>query len=523
MPSIKRSISPVELDAPRKTRSTRKPAAGVSTPSTSTSLVSPDVQALQSQFEELQSFVLSQDLLHKTSPSTRKHVDLHPDAAKSHANIVRGLIDEKILAIENDSPNRIDQTEKRDAAMLEYIPEVGRLAEMPGGLQLACDLLIYLSAQSYCHKNFDQDKNDRTRPSDSSADVLLLHILERLHEEDKIFLVSKYLDVLEPHVKFFEQKEARPYLEQSFGRLSSWNKGSGIAQRTYERLRKEIVAMRGGLDNACSKHHIPTKVWYARTLVSRCEEFLPKIRRLGNLENGLLLAFDLFLFLSRQSYFESGVVEPWLQQLKPHDTFIDILDDMLMETAVRIREADPDFQPEDALEKLQGEVEYWDTILEEECLVDSFRILSSWIPLSAKKWAKEKHDEIQADILKEQRRIEKRYRNCRDDGRAPPFGLPVAADLAIYIEDYNYSKAFDKSHMQQILSAPRSPAGPMDTLLDSLIDERFDPASKGMAEDILQKIRKSNTYIRTRGTSNYFNLSLKKLDSIIYAEDPRSI
>jgi hypothetical protein len=105
---------------------------------------------------------------------------MHPNAATSHAKIFRGLINTKRDAIAkfNDAES-LDFTKQVDHAMLEYIPEIERLSDMPGGLELACELIIYLSAQSYCTR-FTANKNmpwggshAASRPSNAPADGCL--------------------------------------------------------------------------------------------------------------------------------------------------------------------------------------------------------------------------------------------------------------------------------------------------------------------------------------------------------------
>jgi hypothetical protein len=85
----------------------------------------------------------------------------------------------------------VDYSRELGEAIVGYIPEIDKLADMPGGLKLACDLIIHLSSRSYSREFQGDQPYERIvrrgrqrsaspdpRHSDRVADASLARFLE---------------------------------------------------------------------------------------------------------------------------------------------------------------------------------------------------------------------------------------------------------------------------------------------------------------------------------------------------------
>jgi hypothetical protein len=494
----------------------------------------------------------------ETSPTIRKHLEMHPKAATSHAKILRGLINKKCDAIQQlNKAETMDFTKELDQAVLEYIPEIKRLSEMPGGLELACELIIFLSSQSYSlrfrrryNRRYSKAQADfyvDSRPADALADDLLEDILETLKEKNPNFDFAQNYARIEPNVKFFDGQNM-PYLQKSFGLLSSWLEAPGFAVRMFDRLRKEIAASN---KKAEVHEHLSS-----RRLIARSVAFLPEVRRLANLPDGDILAFDLLMFLGRQSYVETGVIQfNGVNRLKDVDVhkraeFEGLLDEMLQGIASHISawdvlpdaEGKYDWDHEKALECLQGEVEYFIAHGLKTYLPQTFDLLAGWSPSLAEKWVEGIRDDIKTDMLKERNRIVKRYSRCVDDLNTPngdwlgtamkqfdgriqilslqPKGCSLAIDLIVFLVEISYTDVFKlyTSDIEESGLLPRS----FDKRADKWLIELMELEESGDfdAKEIHVNILRSRGTLVEHDTSNYFARSLEYLQEIISSKEP---
>jgi hypothetical protein len=103
----------------------------------------------------------------------------------------------------------------------------------------------------------------------------------------------------------------------------------------YERLKEQISVTNDKAEAAFVKfesHYSPEQYEYeklSQTLIEKSLQIIPEIRRLANLEDGLVLAFDLLMFLGRQSYIDTGTVHKWQTTLHFRPKFEGLLDEML--------------------------------------------------------------------------------------------------------------------------------------------------------------------------------------------------
>jgi hypothetical protein len=330
----------------------------------------------------------------------------------------------------------------------------------------------------------------------------------------------EYYDAILPHVKLFEERHAWPYLQRSFGILSSWLENHNFTEKTDEELGIEILSMNTDLEaqaqRFCRGNCGENCYHFAGLLIEKSMQFLPRIRRLGSLDGGLEYAFNLLLFLGRQSYIETGSVQSWQVNVDGRIDFEYFRDSsMLNHFAIRFKETYPNFEFDLALETLQTETEYLATIGSKNYLPHTFKLLASLAPYCAQKWAEGLRDEVKAKIVKRHTGIVKRYSIYLDDEKRPkgdwlgvametflpetkslaqlrvPEGRLLAIDLIIFLGEHSYTDTF----MDYTSGGEGVPARPTDVNADNLLLEVInDDSEQGInphADDILVNIMKS--------------------------------
>lgn len=202
-------------------------------------------------------------------------------------------------------------------ALLIYISDIEWLSQMPGGLAKAYQTILYLGSHSfydYYNTYVYAARHASLRTSDRPADILLLDILKRLKQEDQHFVPGEEFKELKADVEKFASGGAYMYFPMSYSLMLSWIEGPEAAQKAYEELKTKISVV--NTKHEAKIHETRQKLVRAKTskgessmyehlltgLSRDMVEFVPLIRRLAFMENGLSQAFTLILFLGRQSY-----------------------------------------------------------------------------------------------------------------------------------------------------------------------------------------------------------------------------
>jgi hypothetical protein len=115
-------------------------------------------------------------------------------------------------------------------------------------------------------------------------------------------------------------------------------------------------------------------VYLFKELSERLTPIVPRLRELGTMDGGLSLAFDLILYLGRQSYTEMGTVGNTLHR-RPSDS---PSDELLLDLAGKKRAEDEAFRPVKAVEMLKSDIEYLAQYNIHTYFPKSFKLLASW-------------------------------------------------------------------------------------------------------------------------------------------------
>jgi hypothetical protein len=225
--------------------------------------------------------------------SIRNDVANHPGAAKILDSAIRSWI----KAAYDETKEGYCQGEGLSEIMVKYIPEIERLSQMSGGLELAFHLVSFLGRHSYDPK----DKYQRQRSSDEASDKLLLNISKRIRKNDPSFLPKEVMkDLSEQIAKLTELMTTTHYFESSFAMMPSWTQGPEYVQKVHDEIKAVSIAYAKILDgDGESKRDYDERNPFGKSM----KPFVPRIHKVGNmLPGGAKLAFDLVLFLGRHIY-----------------------------------------------------------------------------------------------------------------------------------------------------------------------------------------------------------------------------
>jgi hypothetical protein len=318
--------------------------------------------------------------------SIRNDVANHPGAAKILDSAIRSWI----KATYDETKEGYCQGEGLSEIMVKYIPEIERLSQMSGGLELAFHLVSFLGRHSYDPK----DKYQRQRSSDEASDKLLLNISKRIRKNDPSFLPKEVMkDLFGQITKLTELMTTTHYFESSFSMMSSWTQGPEYVQKVHDKIKAEIsIAYAKILEgDGESKRDYDERNLFSKSM----KPFVPRIRKVGNMSpGGAKLAFDLVLFLGRHTYKE--IPESWRPEALTR--LDENLDSTLLELAVGAREQDPTFKPVKAVEALRCEITFLAEYHIDFYFPKAFKLLSSWMPDVAQTYALEFFNNIKTKI-----------------------------------------------------------------------------------------------------------------------------
>jgi hypothetical protein len=217
----------------------------------------------------------------------------HPGTVKILDSAIRSWI----KATYDETKEGYCQGEGLSEIMVKYIPEIERLSQMSGGLELAFHLVSFLGRHSYDPK----DKYQRQRSSDEASDKLLLNISKRIRKNDPSFLPKEVMkDLSEQIAKLTELMTTTHYFESSFAMMPSWTQGPEYVQKVHDEIKAVSIAYAKILDgDGESKRDYDERNPFGKSM----KPFVPRIHKVGNmLPGGAKLAFDLVLFLGRHIY-----------------------------------------------------------------------------------------------------------------------------------------------------------------------------------------------------------------------------
>jgi hypothetical protein len=156
-------------------------------------------------------------------PSIRERLEAHDGAAQRLSDSIRRRIVEVYQRLwEESCDGRKTDVSSVDVsdAMVHFIPEIRRLANIEGGLILAFDLMIHLINHYYGELDGGGDDGDHL--SDRRADDLLVEILQRMEEETLGFKPEKDLATLKAHAKVLDDYGFESLFAESINEMSSW-------------------------------------------------------------------------------------------------------------------------------------------------------------------------------------------------------------------------------------------------------------------------------------------------------------
>jgi hypothetical protein len=104
--------------------------------------------------------------------------------------------------------------------VVEFIPEIRRLSQMSGGLDLAFDLIIFLGSNSYGEYK-GAVSSDGGRSSDWPADELLVELVERMKADKPGWRPFKEVESLGKQISNLDNCGIEGYFPESFKLLSS--------------------------------------------------------------------------------------------------------------------------------------------------------------------------------------------------------------------------------------------------------------------------------------------------------------
>ena len=151
----------------------------------------------------------------------QKHLDTY--SSKKLYDEIRTGIDEtyemhvgRILTHVYPGSSRMQESDEASKSMAQYVPQIKKLSKLPGGLELAFRLILYLGRKPY----FQTEETPSSQPSiawsgsrkpDTLADILLLEILQRKRKENKGFRPEEEYESLNRQRKLFWYLDGEPW------------------------------------------------------------------------------------------------------------------------------------------------------------------------------------------------------------------------------------------------------------------------------------------------------------------------
>ncbi|RDW69300.1 hypothetical protein BP6252_08320 [Coleophoma cylindrospora] len=372
-----------------------------------------EVQQLRAQIAILQRFIVEQGLqtstwqglLTKTPPEIRTQLENSPIAAETINKSIRAGIDKAYYALEAKiwELDLSITSDDMSRAMVEYIPQIQKLAEISGGLSLAYDALLYLGEHSYA-RVAGTSFGYGSRPSDRLADELLYSLAKRRKDSQPDYNPLPAVERLGKQISYLRERGIESFFLKSYNVLSAWVKGPEAADRTYNSLKAQITTAH---QETLNEIDTPGSECYGSpsyVLASKMEQFIPDVRSLAYVAGGgLRLAFDLTIFLGLQYYGSLGSKsyhKGYGKQVRPFDN---VVDELLVEIAMKIKDEEPGFAPVAEVEELEKRDRRLKKVGIKTCFPKSINLMWPWLPGAAAKF----HEDIKKRIIKSYEKSEK--------------------------------------------------------------------------------------------------------------------
>lgn len=198
--------------------------------------------------------------------------------------------------------------------MAEHIPEIRGLSHMPGGLDLAYRLILHLGDCSFHEASIQSASDLSSRPSDQPTDDLLVDIANRLNQTKPDSAYLQDLNALYQQKRTFWKHGVHTYCQLSFNTLFRLTYGPNYARSFFKELKSHATAKAQQFEDRIQRlvePNAPTNAVRNTQLLDACSnlskslcDYVPRIQQLATMDDGLPLAFDLILWLGRQSYTE---------------------------------------------------------------------------------------------------------------------------------------------------------------------------------------------------------------------------
>jgi hypothetical protein len=162
----------------------------------------------------------------ETPPSIRKHIEAKSEAAKALYHSIKASICEacdEFFDSDTYQTRKGVSSDDYSEAVAPFIDDIDKLSDMPGGLELAFDLVLYLGTKSQgelldgCCECGSGD-----RPSDEPADELLCLLAKRMKANIDGWNPVKELEMLQEQAKSLEVFGIDTYFPRSIIRFSKY-------------------------------------------------------------------------------------------------------------------------------------------------------------------------------------------------------------------------------------------------------------------------------------------------------------
>ncbi|PVH80571.1 hypothetical protein DL98DRAFT_187028 [Cadophora sp. DSE1049] len=405
MPSVKRSNSAANLGAVQNIRSK---SVKLEQQEEVPVQVDDELTQLKAQIAELHGFIIKNGLNIKATESIRKQLEAYPGAEQRLDEAIRHWIQKAYKKLDQVLVNHY--ADEFSKAMAVFIPEIQRLSEMPAGLELAFHTIIDLGNHSYGSLSTYDWSAYGERPSDGPADALLVKLSKRMKNENPDFEFDETQRLLKDEVDRLRSKGIETFFPASYELMWSFVQGPEAVRSVYDACKLEITETH----ERCVKDMCATKsrpYRHSCDLSSEMTKFIPTVQRLSNMEGGQHLAFDLILYLGRQSYTEMAG-----RSSSTYRESDQMADKLLLEIAKAIKENEEYFLPLDAIERLKNEIEYLAEYKITTYFSKSFALFSSWVPNLANEMAEDYMNEVKTKIQKAHKTQIMRLKVSKSDG-----------------------------------------------------------------------------------------------------------
>lgn len=283
------------------------------------------------------------NLLTEAPPTIRIQIESTQGAAKKIDTHLRKKIQKEHDRCSGRHGNGIWE---KGAAMADFIPDAHLLPNMPEGLELAFQLVIFMGLNVYSRSEHP-DNVSTYQAADLKIDEALFDIATRLKTQSPEWLPLSAVHKGSDLHQRLSKCGVKTCFTESFYLFLSWTRGPAYIQEYHDDLKGQISASYRKIVAA------PGKAWRIGSDGSDMALLIPKIRRLGRMSSqGPRLAFELVMFFGRHTYTE----RPTPCQDRTIDPIVDELLSSLMKPV--LGEAVELDVYEDALDTIRNEIKF---------------------------------------------------------------------------------------------------------------------------------------------------------------------